>query len=541
MSKRRKIPTKSELIQLQKLYRTDEKIGERLGGVPAYLVAYWRRKKNVPKHSQPKFSEKEIRGLWERYGDDDRCGLELGISKAAFYNWRRRYSIKEKPAFLKLEQLELNFPGMKPPAMAASLWNRQTVVQKIIARTSDCAKVEVGQRLEVEPDLVIAGGASAQVIKLFEAHGGEYVWNTARIVLSADHYTDDATDHEVVMRRAVKEFAGRQRIKHLYDRPAGAPNQVSLESGLVLPGQLVLGIGSGVSAFGCLAGFGIQVNPETLADVLISGRTTIDVPGSVRIDISGRRPRGVYARDIALSIMTRIQDEQMAGRVIEFYGSGVSQMTIGERFAMSGLMPSLGAAGAICQFDSSTRRFLMGRTQTTLEPIVTDKNAVYDGLYQVNIEKLFPQIAGPNSLKEIQPVSQIEGLPVHLIMIGGETAGRIDDLRYAADILKGKRVNAECRLVIHPASHSVYLEALKKGIIRVFAEAGAVVAPPGCCVQGLPLWMRLGPSERCLSTGNIADPSLLGEASSEVFLCSPATAAASALNGTITDPVRYGK
>ncbi|MFH1687977.1 MAG: aconitase family protein [bacterium] len=541
MAKRRKIPTKTELVQLQKLYRTDEKIGERLGGVPAYLIAYWRRKKNVPKHSQPKFSEKEINGLWERYGDDDRCGLELGISKAAFYNWRRRYGIKEKPAFLKLEQLELNFPGMKPSANAASLWNKQTVVQKILARTSSLTKVEVGQRLAVEPDLVLAGGASAQVIGRFEAGGGEYVWNTAKIILSADPDSYAAADRAGDLRLAVREFSGRQRIKQLYSRSAGALGQVVLEHGRVLPGQLILGVGAGVAAFGCMAGFGTRVSPETLAEVWIGGTTTIDVPASVRIDISGRRPRGVYARDIALSIVKRLQDEPVAGCVIEFYGSAISQMTIGERFALTGLMPSVGAAGAICQFDSNTRRYLMGRAQTTLEPIVSDKNATYDGHYQVNIDQLFPQIAGPNSLKEIKPVSQVEGVPVHLVMIGGETAGRFDDLRFAADILKGRRINPECRLLIHPASHTVYLEALKKGIIRVFAEAGAVVVPTGCCSEELPPWMRLGPTERCLSTDNETDPAAFGEPSSEVFLCSPATAAASAINAAITDPIRYGK
>ncbi|HPC11966.1 MAG TPA: hypothetical protein PK112_07700, partial [candidate division Zixibacteria bacterium] len=165
MARRRKIPTKGELLQLQKLYKTDEKIGERLGGVPAYLVAYWRRKKNVAKHSVPKFSEAEVRNLWERFGDDDRCGLELGISKAAFYNWRRRYGIREKPPFLKLEQLELNLPGLKQRGHAVSLLGKQSAAQKIIAMAAEREKVEVGELVVVQPDVTIAHQDAAAVVR----------------------------------------------------------------------------------------------------------------------------------------------------------------------------------------------------------------------------------------------------------------------------------------------------------------------------------------------------------------------------------------
>ena len=162
--KKRSIPTKAELLRLQKLYKTDERIGERLGGVPAYLVAYWRRKKNIPKYSLPKFSEAEIRNLWERYGDDEKAGLELGISKAAFYNWRRRYGFREKPAFLKLEQLELNFPGMVVTSHTNSLYGKRSMVQKIAARLTDAGSVEIGQEVEVEPDLTVTPVDAAGVI-----------------------------------------------------------------------------------------------------------------------------------------------------------------------------------------------------------------------------------------------------------------------------------------------------------------------------------------------------------------------------------------
>jgi len=541
VAKRRKIPTKAELIQLQKLYRTDEKIGERLGGVAAYLVAYWRRKKGVPRHSLPKFSDKEIRSLWERYGDDDRCGLELGISKAAFYNWRRRYNIREKPAFLKLEQLELAFPGMKSPSHAASLWGKQTVVQKVMARTSGRETIEIGDTVKVEPDLALVHESALDVIQAFQTDGSEYVWNTGKIAICLSGDCSQGAGELASAHRAVREFASRQRLKSVYDFSEGAARQVMIERGHVLPGQLALGTNGLTSSFGALAGLGFAVTEEQMIEVLASGKVELPVPGSVRVDISGRRSRGVYTKDVALSISRRLAAEPVAGKVIEYYGSAVSHMTISERFTLCGLASAVGAVSAVCQFDSSTRRYLIGRTAATMEPVLADKNVIYDEMYQINIEQIVPQIAGPNGIDDIRPVSELENLSVRLIIIGTGTNGRFDDLRLAAEVLKGKKISPDCRLAVCPASRTTYLEALKKGLIRVFAEAGAVVHPPGSAADAGPKWGGLAEGERCLTTGSHVQIDPACSKHGEVYLCSPVTAAASALNGTITDPTRYGR
>jgi hypothetical protein len=231
MRKRRKIPTKAELLQLQKLYKTDEKIGERLGGVPAYLVAYWRRKKNIPKYSLPKFSETEIRNLWERYGDDEKSGLELGISKAAFYNWRRRYGIREKPAFLKLEQLELNFPGIRQPEHTSSLWGKRSVVQKVLARLADVERVEVGETIEVEPDLVICPGGAGTVVQQFKKQGAEFVFNPNKLIIMLDYAPTRNGRCPAAANKMIREFARRQSIKALFDLREGVCQQLALEKG----------------------------------------------------------------------------------------------------------------------------------------------------------------------------------------------------------------------------------------------------------------------------------------------------------------------
>lgn len=539
MSPKQKIPTKSELLQLQRLYKTDEKIGERLGGVPAYLVAYWRRKKNIPKHSQPKFSEKEILNLWERYGDDDKCGLDLGISKAAFYNWRRRYSIKEKPAFLKLEQLELNFPGLKLNSISNSLYGKQTISQKILANLTELEKVEIGDEVEVEPNMVVSSLEVIKILENFNKLENELVWNPNKIFISlaSNFGRDKNSNREVYLK--IHEFVKRQGIKNIFERLEGSAYQVSLEQGFILPGQFVLGTDRYALSFGSLSALSYGISTEQAASVWASGKYSIKVPQTIRVDINGRRARGVYGKDIALSVVKQLKDVSVEGRAIEYYGNIVSQMSISERFTLCNLTLELGAVTAICSFDSVTRRYLTGRTQTPYNPFIADKNAEYAEIYQINIDQLLPQIALPKDPENIKAVSAIENLPIQLIVLGGEANGRFEDLRVAAEIVKGKKVNSTCRFMVYPASRTVYLEALKKGLIRVLVESGAAVIYPGYWPDEKGTF--LANDEKGLATLNSRQVENLGCEKSNVYLCSPATAAASALNGAITDPSRYVK
>jgi len=536
------MPTKSELIRLQKLYKTDEKIGERLGGVPAYLIAYWRRKKNVPKHSLPKFSEKEIRDLWERFGDDDKCGLELGISKAAFYNWRRRYGIRQKPEFLKLEQLELNFPGLKLHPASNSLYGKKAMWQKIIARAAEIDRVEAGQVVEVEPDLVVSHANAGRVIDRFRSLGSELVWNPNKIAIAlASCHADDPTDRRPDSHQKVRDFVKRQGIRSFYDITEGECHQVTLEKGLAVPGSIILGTDSYTATYGCLSTVAAATEVETAASIWATGRVSLEVPRTIRIDINGRRARGVYSRDIATLVMKQLAAVDVASKAIEYYGNVVSRMTISERFTLTNLAIDTGAVAAMCPFDSTTRRFLTGRTAGRYTPVMADKNADYDEIYQINIDHLAPQLVRSGSKDDIRPVAESEGLPVNLIILGTGVNGRFDDLRIAAEVLKGKQVNPECRLLIYPASRTIYLEALKKGLIRVLVESGAVIMYPGYFggAADPPVLVAAGDRVLTTSSGRLIDPALSGEA--EVFLCSPATAAASALNAAITDPARYVK
>ena len=539
--KKHKMPTKSELQQLQKLYKTDEKIGERLGGVPAYLVAYWRRKKNIPKYSLPKFSETEIRNLWERYGDDEKCGLELGISKAAFYNWRRRYGIREKPAFLKLEQLEFNFPGSRVSPHATSLYGKQTISQKIFARAAECEKVEAGETVPVEPGVALVNGNILAAVEAFRQAGVEYVWNPARIVVAPGPYRLDSNLTATDDNRALREFSKRQGIRAFYDLREGAVSQVAMERGHLLPGHLSLSNDRHAAAYGALSTLGIRVSEEQLATVWAEGKVSLTVPHTLHVSVTGRRTRGVYAKDIALYLGRKLTTDILAGKAVEFAGSVVSQMSISERFAIADMASGIGALGALCPYDATIRRYLTGRTMINYKPILADKDAEYDQMFQISIDHLPPQIATGPGLSEIKSVQECEQVPVSRIVLGFCTNGRFDDLRIAADVLKGQNVHSDCQLFILPASRTVYLEALKKGLIRIFVEAGAVVLPAGSGPYVEAMMADLPEGEKVLSTGNWSDAPANKIASGDIYLCSPATAVVSALSATITEPSRFVK
>ncbi len=537
MSPKRKIPTKSELLQLQKLYKTDEKIGERLGGVPAYLVAYWRRKKNVPKHSQPKFSENEIRNLWERFGDDDRCGLELGISKAAFYNWRRRYGIREKPAFLKLEQLELNLPGIDHRNQTTTLYGKQTITQKILARAAGLEKVKVGELIVVEPDRVVVNNDVGKVIKTFKEIGIEYVWNPTKIVIGLDHGTgNDKTPFD---NKLAREFVKHQKIENFFDLENGAYHQSAFEQGLVHPGQLVLGSDKYAISYGALSAFAAGIDSIEMASIWAGGRLWLKVPPTIRTDVSGRRSRGVYAKDIILAVIKQLGIDRAEYKAIEYYGQAITNMSISERTTLCNLSLEMGAKAAICQFEAITRRYLNSRTSAIYQPVIADKDAVYEEMFQFNIDRLTPQIAGPDGINTIRPVREIEGLKVHQVVVGTCSNGRFDDIKVMADILKGKKIDSGCRMILIPSSHNVYLKALKKGLIRVLAEAGVIIYSTGCSPYMDGVQKFMAPGERCLLTSgsSIAYKNKIND--TEVYLCSPATATVSALNGQITNPEPY--
>ncbi len=533
---RRKIPTKAELIQLQKLYKTDEKIAERLGNVSPQLVAYWRRKKNIPKHSFPKFSEAEIKELWERYGDDYRCGLELGLSKAAFYNWRRRYNIKQKPAFLKLEQLELDLGAPAKKTGKKHLYGQRTIIQKIMTTASGRESVSPGETVSFEPDLVMAHINAVEVIAAFKNNGHSHVWNANRIAIPLDWRSRLSDDNHAGYQKTIRDFVRVQNIKHFYDFREGVCHQVVIEKGLVLPGQVALGTDSLTTVYGAVGACGIMIDVPAMAAVWADGSYSVTVPDTIKIIINGKMPQGVCARDVAMFIVRKLSSNGAKGKAVEFYGTAVTQMSISDRVALSTIATEIGAVTTICPFDTVTRRFFVNRTHMPFRPALSDKDAAYNESYEINIDQIRPQIIGPYPDATVKSVEEMGQVPVHHLIIGSATTGRFEDLRTAADIIKGHQVHRETQLYIFPGSRTIYLEAVKKGLIRAFLEAGAIIMNPGSAGEFFLNQIRPSSGEVCLTTFGQGDFDLDIVGGSAVYSVSAATAALSAVKGVISDP-----
>jgi 3-isopropylmalate/(R)-2-methylmalate dehydratase large subunit len=523
-----KPPKKEELLKLQKEYKTDKRIAEAIG-VPKYLVTYWRKKKKIDKHIFPKYSEETIKDLWERFGNDEKAGEELSISAAAFYKWRQKYNIKERPKVLKLAQLE--FDLSKSSANTA-----QTIAQKILASKVGKREVQVGEIVEVEPDIAMSHDNAGLVIKQFKEIGVEKVWNPNRIVIPLDHRAPAESEKTATAHRSIRLFVKEQGIRNFYDIKEGVCHEIMVDKAHILPGQLAVGTDSHTTSYGCIGAISTGIGATEMAAVWATGKVWLKVPESIKIILKGKLPLGVYAKDVILYIIKELTSEGANYKSVEFYGEPISFMSISERFTLCNLSMEMGAKFAIVPFDKITKKFLSKRTKKSFQPVWADENAIYEKKYEFEISKLEPQIACPHSLDNVKPVSAIKGTKIDQVVLGSCTNGRLDDLEIAARILKGRKVHPDTRMLVIPCSKTIYLEALKKGIIRTFLEADCVVLNPGCgpCLgahEGI-----LAAGEKCLATTNRNFKGRMGSPESEVYLASPATAAASAIKGEIADP-----
>lgn len=531
-----KIPKKKELIELQKKYRTDKKIGE-VYGVPSRLVAYWRLKKKIGPYSFPKYADEKILELWERYGDDARAGAELGISAAGFRQWRRKYNINRKPVQLRLEQLEL--PLIDSNGRKNS--RQETGVQKILARKSGLKRVEIGQAVTVEPDLAMSHDDTMLVMKYFSQLDKERVWNPGKIAIVLDHRISPKTRETAESHKNIREFVKKQKIRNFYDLGEGICHQVVIENGLILPGQLAFGTDKHSSSYGGLGALATDVIPEDMASIWASGKTAMTVPETVKVVIKGHAAKAVYARDIILKLTRDLSPAIIENRAIEFTGPAVSVMSISERFTMTNASAELGARFSMIPFDDVTARFTRKLSKSRSTPIKSDPDALYFQEIEVDISYLTPQVGCPDRNNHVVPVEEAAGKRLDLVILGSCINGRLEDLEIAARILRGRRIHRDLRMIIMPGSRKVMSEALDKGFIKTFLDSGCIIANPGCdsCLRANPESLAKG--ERALTTSNLARNGQKIVGIPEIYSASPATIAASALEGAITDPRKYDR
>jgi 3-isopropylmalate/(R)-2-methylmalate dehydratase large subunit len=423
----------------------------------------------------------------------------------------------------------------------------RTYVQKLLARACGRAEVAVGEVLEPPVDLAMSHENAALVLnqfaEIFAGTGREpRVWDPGRIAIIFDHRVPAESSKTATNQKKVREFVRAQGIGRFHDvrgDRGGICHQVLPENGYVLPGQVVVGTDSHTTTHGALGAFAFGIGATEMASVWTLGRVlNVEVPGTIRVNVNGRLREGVYPKDVILALVGRLTAEGANYKVLEFHGEAIRRMPTSGRLVLCNMAVEAGATAGVVPPDDETRRYLneTAGVWKTFDFFGPDPDADYELEVDLDASSLEPQVACPHAVDHVKPVGAVAGTKVDQVVIGSCTNGRLDDLQVAARLLKGRRVAEGTRMLVFPASWRVYSEALRTGVIQDLVDAGAVVCNPGCgpCLgvhQG-----ALADGEVALATTNRNFKGRMGNPKAEVYLCSPAVAAASALTGTITDP-----
>jgi len=414
-----------------------------------------------------------------------------------------------------------------------------TISQKIFSRTSGSPKtVEPGEIVEASVDYALShDGTSVLAIKAFQEMGSEKVWDPGRVVIPFDHIVPANNETAATLQREVRSWVREQKITNFFDCGSGVCHQVFPEQGFALPGFLVVGADSHSCTYGAFGAFGTGLGATDMAEVYSCGRLWFKVPQTLAVRISGHLSPVVSAKDMALMVIKELGADGATYKALEYIGPTIESLSISGRMTLCNLGVEMGAKAAIVPPDEKTDAWLQGRARQRYTPVRSDPDSYYYE-YEFDVTDLEPQVAVPFRVDNVRPVSELEGLEIDQVFIGTCTNGRLEDLAEASRIMQKEKVKV--RTIVIPASREVLLEALQKGIIETLVKAGAMIAPPGCgpCL-GAHMGV-LGEGEVCVSTSNRNFPGRMGKGG-KVYLASPATAAASALQGCIATPRAWGQ
>ena len=427
-----------------------------------------------------------------------------------------------------------------------------TIAEKILARASGRRSVTAGDVVEPRVDLAMSHENAALVInqfrEVFDGTGLEArVWDPSRIAIIFDHRVPAESAKTATNQKRIREFVSAQGITKFHDIRAdegGICHQILPESGYVRPGMVVTGTDSHTTTHGALGTFAFGIGATEMASVWALGvALNIEVPATIRVVAKGQLPDFVSPKDLIIHIIGRLTAEGANYKVLEFHGDAIRSMSTSGRLVLCNMAVEAGATAGIVPPDAETMRYLreVAHVQDPIEMLRPDDDAVYVDTIEIDCSQLTYQIACPHTVDNVKAIDAVEGTHVDQIVIGSCTNGRADDLAVAASILSGRRIADGVRMLVFPASWTIYKEALKKGVIGELVEAGAVVMNPGCgCCLGVHQG-ALGDGEVALSTTNRNFLGRMGNAKAQVYLCSPAVAAASALTGRITRPTQGAK
>jgi homoaconitate hydratase family protein len=393
-----------------------------------------------------------------------------------------------------------------------------------------------GQIVTVRPDRLLTHDNTSAIAQTFRKMGVSRVADPRINVIILDHVTPAANDTYAKSHKETREFVREQGIGAFYDIGEGICHQVLPEHGHALPGMLIVGSDSHAPTHGALGAFATGIGRTESAAVMATGEIWLRVPESLRIVVEGVMPERVSAKDLVLRIIGDIGADGADYKSVEFAGPAIEAMSVGGRMVLCNLAAEMGAKNAFVAPDDKTRAWLKGRTDRPYQEVHPDPDATYAQVLHYDVTDLTPQVARPHRVDNVVPVAEVAGLEIQQALIGTCTNGRLEDLRAAADILRGRRIAPWVRLLVLPASREILLEAIGEGIVTDLVAAGGTLLNPGCgpCLGAHEGCMA--PGERTISTANRNFKGRMGSPEAEIYLASPATVAASALKGTITDP-----
>jgi len=411
------------------------------------------------------------------------------------------------------------------------------ITEKILAKASGKQAVRPGEIVDSNVDMVMVHDLTGPLaVEAFKKIGIQKVWNNKKVVVILDHQVPAESVKAAELHKTMRQFAKDQNLQ-IYDvGRGGICHQVMPEKGHVIPGTVIVGADSHTCTYGAFGAFATGIGSTEAAAVFATGKIWFKVPPTIKINVEGNFQKYTTPKDLILAIIGKLGVDGAIYKAAEFTGPTIQSMSIAGRMTICNMAVEMGAKNGIIEADETTRKFLEGRTKVPFEALKSDEDANYERTVEFDVSKMEPQVACPASVDNVKPVSEVDNVPIEQAFIGSCTNGRIEDLRLAARVLKGRRVKDGVRALVIPASQEVYSQALNEGLIKIFTNAGAIVCGSACgpCLGGHIGLLAAG--ESCVSTSNRNFIGRMGSTKSSVYLASPATVAASAVTGKITSP-----
>jgi 3-isopropylmalate/(R)-2-methylmalate dehydratase large subunit len=411
----------------------------------------------------------------------------------------------------------------------------RTIAEKVFSSKVG-RSVRAGEYVTAPVDRAMMNEAFALSWIHLNAAGLSKIWDSRKVVVVLDHFVPANSERNASIHAMIRGTARALNLEHYYGEGEGIAHQVMMEKGHARPGELIVGSDSHTCSYGALGAAATGIGTTEMAYVLAKGELWFLVPETIQMVLTGCLPDRVASKDILLYMAGKYGTEVAQYKSIEFVGDGAEALSVESRMTMSNMAVEIGAKFGLFSADHKTLEYLKGRVGEPLNRIAGDADASYLATYEIDVSKLEPQVACPHSVGNVKAVTEVQGKPVHQAVLGSCTNGRMEDLRAAAEILKGNRVDPSTRLLVYPASRDVYVQAMDEGVLKILAEAGGIMCNPSCgpCFGGHVGLMSKG--EACISSTNRNFKGRMGSPEAEIYLASPATVAASALKGVITDP-----